>query len=147
MKTSLPALLCFVMATAVATDCLAAARCALRPLAPKAGKVIVGAATVNLGDADDAAVPTAWQGPLKAGTCTFEIGIIEQPMALTPSRLMYVTTYSGSMRAVTLVDLNTCSVRWKSGPVAGKVVLTDSALTLGQKRLALDAQCLPTRRR
>ncbi|MGJ7918479.1 hypothetical protein ACI48D_23790 [Massilia sp. LXY-6] len=143
MKTSLPSLFCFVMTAALAPNSPAAARCTLKPLAPHESKLIAGTATINLGDADEPSAPTAWQGPLKAGTCSFDIGIIEQPMALTPAQLLYVTTYSGSMRTVTLFDLNTCSVRWKSEPFAGKVALMDSALTLGQKRMALNDQCLP----
>jgi hypothetical protein len=147
MKTSLPTLFCFVLTAALVPNSPAAARCTLKPLVPHDSNITAGAATINLGDADEPSAPTAWQGPLKAGTCTFDIGIIEQPMALTPAQFLYVTTYSGSMRTVTLFDLNKCSVRWKSMPFAGKVALMDSALTLGQKRIVLNDQCLPGRDR
>jgi hypothetical protein len=147
MKTSLPALFCFVLTAALAPNSPAVARCTLKPLVPRDNNVTAGTATIHLGDADQPSAPTAWQGSLKTGTCTFDIGIIEQPMALTPAQLLYVTTYSGSMRTVTLFDLNKCSVHWKSAPFAGKVVLMDSALTLGQKRIALNDQCLPGRSR
>lgn len=143
MKTSLSGLFCLVATAALAQNPPAAARCTLKPLVPHGSSVIAGTATINLGDADESTAPTAWQGPLKAGTCTFDIGIIEQPMALTPVQSVYVTTYSGSMRTVTLLDLNKCSVRWKSAPFVGKVALMNSALRLGQKRIALNDQCLP----
>jgi hypothetical protein len=143
MKTSLPNLFCFVMSAALAPNALATARCTLEPLVPHDSKVTAGTATLDLGHADDPSTPTAWQGPLTTGTCTFDIGIIERPMAMASSELLYVTTYSGNMRTVTLVDLDKCSVRWKSGPFAGKAALTPSALTLGQKRVALDERCLP----
>jgi len=143
MKTFLYPLFCLLITSALAPDSLAAAGCALKPLVPHGSAVTVGRSTVKLGDADEPSAPTAWQGPLTAGACTFEIGIIEQPLALTPSRLLYVTTYSGSSRTVALFDLNTCSVRWKSDPFNGKVALTGSTLTLGQKRIALNDQCLP----
>jgi hypothetical protein len=143
MKTSLPALFFVLVTAALAPNAPAAAGCTLEPLVPRDTKVTAGAAALDLGAADDPSAPTAWQGPLTTGTCSFDIGIIERPMALAPFQLLYVTTYSGSMRTVTLVDLNKCAVRWKSRPFAGKADLTPSALTLGHKHVALDAQCLP----
>ena len=82
----------------------------------------------------------------RAGRCTFKIGIIEQPIALTPSGQLYVATYSGSEREIALYDLRTCRVHWQSGEFAGKLELTSSALQMGEKTFKLDAQCVPVRR-
>jgi hypothetical protein len=143
MKTFLSPLFCLLMTAAPAPNSIAAPGCALKSLAPHGSTLTVGVSTINLGEADDPSAPTAWQGPLTAGTCSLEVGTIEQPMALTPSQLLYVTTYSGSLRTVALFDLNKCSVRWKSGPFGGKVAFTDSALVLGQKKIPINDQCLP----
>jgi hypothetical protein len=131
------------MSAALTPNALATAGCTLELLVPHDSKLTAGTATLDLGHADDPSAPTAWQGPLTTGTCSFDVGIIERPMAMASSGLLYVTTYSGSMRTVTLVDLNKCAVRWKSRPFAGKAALTPSALTLGPKRVALDEQCVP----
>ena len=71
MKTSLPSLFCWLIATMLAPNAHAAG-CTLQPLVSHNGKLIVGTATVDLGDADQPSSPSAWQGPLKAGTCTLE---------------------------------------------------------------------------
>jgi hypothetical protein len=81
-----------------------------------------------------------------AGRCTFNIGIIEQPLALTPGGNLYVATYSGSEREIALYDLKTCKTRWKSAVFAGKLELTSSALQMGEKTMKLDGQCLPRER-
>jgi hypothetical protein len=122
----------------------AGAHCSLQMLAPQDGKITAGATTITLGEPDDPSLPAAWQGPLRAGACTFDIGIIEQPLALTPEQRMYVTTYSGSVRTVTLFDLNTCSVHWKSAPFAGVVALTEHGLRMGGTTVRLDRRCVPT---
>lgn len=125
---------------------LASAQCSLRTLAPQNDRVSLGRLTITLGEADHPAQPTAWQGPLRAGRCTFDIGIIEQPIALTPSGNLWVATYSGSEREIALYDLKTCRARWQSGEFSGKLELTSSALQMGEKTLKLDAKCIPVER-
>lgn len=122
---------------------VARAECSLQTLAPHGSEVRAGAATVSLGEADNASSPNAWQGPLVAGACTFELGIIEPPLLLTPAKLLYVPTYSGSVRTLTLVDLNACKVRWQSAAFSGRLKIGPRALQLGAKRIALDARCVP----
>lgn len=121
----------------------ARAECTLQALTPHGSEVRVEAAVVQLGDADNAASPAAWQGPLVAGACTFDLGIIEPPLLLAQGKLLYVPSYSGSRRTLTLVDLNTCSVRWKSMAFSGRLTIGPRALQLGGKRIALDARCVP----
>jgi hypothetical protein len=125
----------------------ARAECNLQTLTPHGSEVRAGAASVNLGQADNALNPTAWQGPLVAGACTLDVGIIEPPLLLAQGKLLYLPSYSGSMRALTLVDLNTCSVRWKSAAFSGRLAIGPRALHLGGKRIALDAHCVPVSRK
>jgi hypothetical protein len=119
------------------------AECSLQKLAPQGSEVRTGVLTLNLGEADNLFSPTGWQGPLVAGACTFGLDIIEQPLMLAGSDLLYVPTYSGSARTLTLVDLSTCAVRWKSATFSGSLRIGPHELNLGGKRVALDAQCLP----
>lgn len=127
----------------VMSSLVAQAECKLRTLTPSGNSVQVGAATLDLGEADNASTPSAWQGPLVAGACSLNLGIIEPPLVLTPTDLVYVPTYSGSVRRLTLVDFGRCSVRWKSAPFSGDLKIGSHELNLGGKRIALDAQCLP----
>ena len=78
---------------------LARAERTLRTLTPHGSELRVGP-SVNLGEADNAVNPNAWQGPLMSDACTFELGIIEPPLLLTPANLPYVPTYSGSVRTL-----------------------------------------------
>lgn len=66
------------------------AGCRLQALVPHGSEARVGALPLKLGDADDAIAPQAWQGPLVAGKCTLDIGIIERPLMLAPGNLLYV---------------------------------------------------------
>lgn len=125
----------------------ARAECNLQAVTPHGSAMQAGAITVQLGDADHAANPTAWQGPLVAGACTLDLGIIEPPLLLAQGKLLYVPSYSGSTRSVTLVDLDTCSVRWKSEAFSGRLAISPRALHLGGKRIALDARCVPVHRK
>ena len=85
----------------------------------------------------------AWQGPLVTGQCRLDIGIIEPPLMLAPGNLLYVPTYSGSMRTLMLVDLASCAVRWQSAAFSGHLTINPQQLHVGGKRIALNARCLP----
>ena len=122
---------------------IARAECHLEMLAPQGSEVRSAALIIKLGDADNPVAPTAWQGPLVAGDCTFELGIIEQPLALASDRWLYVSTYSGSIRRLTLLDLRTCSIRWKSTAFSGALNINPKALDLGERHVPLNGQCLP----
>jgi hypothetical protein len=129
------------------TSMVARAECHLQTLTAHGSETRAGPVTVNLGEADNAANPNAWQGPLVAGNCTLDMGIIERPLLLTPANLLYVPSYSGSARTLALVDLNACSVRWQSAPFSGRLKIDRRALHLGGRRIALDQHCIPIARK
>lgn len=137
-----PAFAAILLASTVAR-----AECDLQTLTPQGSELRAGSSTVNLGEADNAADPNAWQGPLVVGACTLDMGIIEPPLLLTPANLLYVPTYSGSVRRLTLVDLNACKARWQSAAFTGSLRIDQRALHLGGKRIALDAHCVPIARK
>ena len=125
-----------------------AAGCILKPLHP-AGETLQlrGVGQVSLGVADDGARPRAWQGPIAAGACTLDLAIIEAPFFSAHSGAMFVTTYSGALRTVSLVDLGACKIAWQSTPFTGTVRAVPGGLQLGARRVGLDAQCLPQARK
>lgn len=106
----------------------------------------LGPHAISLGEADDPSSPKAWQGPLRTGACTFDIGIIETPFTLSGKRYLYVPTYSGAARHVALLDLESCTTRWTSAVFAGELHLEQNRLRLGDKSVELDAHCLPAKR-
>ena len=125
-----------------------AANCGIETLRPRGNVLKVrGIGAVSLGAADDLARPIAWQGPMSAGTCSLDLGIIEAPFMATSPGTVYVTTYSGAMRRVALVDLGACKIRWHSKPFVGAVQADSAGLTLGKRRLSFNAQCVPQVRR
>lgn len=130
---------------ALAACGLAQAECVLRTLEPQGSEVHAGDLTVNLGEADDPARPTAWQGPLVAGACRIELGIIEPPLALGGEAYLLVPTYSGSVRKLSVVDLKGCSVLWESAGFSGGLKIGPHGLELGGKRVELGRECLPLR--
>lgn len=119
------------------------AGCRLQALTPHGSEAHIGAIHIKLGQADDVIAPQAWQGPLIAGKCTLDIGIIEPPLKLASSNLLYVPTYSGSVRQLMLVDLARCTIRWQSAPFSGSLAINPRQLRLGGTYIALDARCLP----
>ena len=141
--TSIVSLLMVIFA-----DHASAANCAIEALKPHGNVLKVrGVGDVSLGAADDPARPMAWQGPISAGTCSLDLGIIEAPFMASSRGTVYVTTYSGAMRRVALVDLVACKTRWQSKSFVGAVQADSAGLTLGKRRLAFNAQCAPQVRR
>ena len=139
-----------VAAFALTTACchLHAAECELAVLTPEnAALNIDGVGTVSLGEADDAARPKAWQGPVRVGACSLDIGLIEAPIIGTSGGPVYITAYSGALRKVMLVDAAACKVVWRSAPFVGDVTVAPGRLKLGKTVVALDGRCLPKRRR
>lgn len=63
-------------------------------------------------------------------------------MAARPG-FLYVTTYSGSIRRVALVDVAACSIRWESKPFVGAVRADAQGLDLGSIRFTFDRHCVP----
>jgi hypothetical protein len=127
---------------------LHAAECKLAILTPENGALKVdGIGTVSLGEADNAAQPKAWQGPVSAGACALDVGLIEAPIIGTSGGPVYLTTYSGALRKVVLVDAAACKVVWRSAPFVGEVNVAQGRLKLGKTVVALDGRCLPKQRR
>ena len=129
--------LCAVAASA------ANAECRLHPVTPVGSTAQANGQTIRLGVADDAIRPVAWQGPLMADACTLDLGIIEGPLMMTNARMLYVPTYSGSVRRLFLVDLKACKIRWESAAFSGKLDIAPRALLLGDRRIAIDSHCIP----
>lgn len=108
-----------------------------------------GDVVVSFGAADDAAHPTAWQGPLRmtrgnAPACVVsdEVAIIEPPVMLGGGTL-YVPTYSGSNNRLYAVDTKNCRVLWRSRDFNGPVRFIHGRFVMGRERVRLDSQCRP----
>ncbi|MGZ5202036.1 MAG: hypothetical protein ACXWC4_19935 [Telluria sp.] len=143
MRILLPTFLA-VLVSSSGSPVVASAQCQLSFMVPQDGSLSIGKTTVSLGEPDSKDQPTAWQGPLKTEQCAFDPGIIEQPIAMTPGGWLYVSSYSGSARTITLYDLKTCSIRWQSDSFAGKLELNSRELRLGDKKMMLDDACVPS---
>jgi hypothetical protein len=108
-----------------------------------------GDVTVDLGEADDAQHPTAWQGPLRismggAPACTVsdDVSIVEEPVLLGGD-ILYVPTYSGSNNSLYAVNVNTCAVIWHSSHFGGKTVFRKGRLFAGKSEISTDKRCRP----
>jgi hypothetical protein len=143
--SKIPSAVLAVLGLSIVSPMSVAAACHLNFIVPQNGTFTVGKTTINLGEADPKGQPTAWLGPIKTGQCSFDPGIIEQPIAITPSGWLYVSSYSGSERMITLYNLKTCSIRWQSDTFAGKLELNSRELHLGDRRLLLNEACEPTK--
>jgi hypothetical protein len=122
----------------------AAGRCKIEMLTPKLSTLVAGPYTLDLGEADDRDRPTAWQGPVTMGQCSFaQFGIVVSPLAIGASRYLFVWSYSGSNDTVAIADLKACAVLWTSKPFAGKWFVNASALVLAGKPMPLGDNCLP----
>jgi len=133
---------------AIATQA-ACATCQWQPLDPGRGHFTTGPFSIDLGTADQAGSPTAWQGPItisQAGgtSCSVDpsVGIIERPLFAT-ARKMLVSSYSGSNKTVFIIDSARCKIAWKSRPFDGTIRLSGDRLSLGAMTLLLKPSCLP----
>lgn len=121
-------------------------------LAPSGSVARAGGYTFALGEADDAATPRAWQGPLsitgqggRRCAVSDDVAIIERPMALVGGHLLYVSTYSGSENTLFVVDARDCTVRWTSPHYAGAARIGTKALVLpGVRTFAIGQDGLPS---
>ena len=81
-----------------------------------------GGFAIDLGEADSADAPTAWQGPVKiaghGSACHVPdaVSLIEAPM-VSDGRHLLVTTFSGSLVTLDTVDMPTCRILWQSRPL------------------------------
>jgi hypothetical protein len=120
------------------------AQCEMQRLSPTNDTIVLGTKRITLGEADDPIKPMSWVGPLKTEICTFDIGIIEEPIALAKNGLLFVTLYSGSQTWITILDLKTCSTRWTSPEFYGQAKFTSYELAMGPDNpISLNKQCMP----
>ena len=125
-----------------------AGTCKLVALVPQGDMLPVeGVGRVSLGEADNKAHPTAWQGPVTMGACSLDLGIVEAPLIGAGAGSFYLTTYSGAVRKVALIDSAACKVVWKSAPFVGQVKVVWRGLKLGGTTIVVDEHCMPRRRR
>ncbi|RKP43490.1 hypothetical protein D7S86_28840 [Pararobbsia silviterrae] len=126
-----------------------ASACDLVPfqIAGDSGKA--GPITIGLGEPDNVAHPTAWQGPLTISTastptCTVSdaVSIIERPI-VSARGVLFVQTYSGSTHFVYAVDASTCAVIWRSDGFAGTAIFGTNTVVVGAKTTPLDQACHP----
>ncbi|MEE3623355.1 hypothetical protein UCD39_05050 [Nitrospirillum sp. BR 11752] len=148
---ALPTLtLAVIVPIVMAAPTALAQACAYQALEPGVGKILVGSATMDLGEGDDPLKPQAWQGPVvfthaDGTSCTVDpdISLVERPL-LTDGQRVIVSTYSGSERRVHFLDINNCRILWKSSPFSGEVSLTPQALRLGTRTHKLGSLCIPS---
>ncbi len=127
---------------------------ALVALVPTGSSVEAGGYHLDLGEPDGSRASRAWQGPIRitsAGTaaCTVneDVAIVERPLSMTRSHLLYVTTYSGSEVRVYVVDAATCAVKWTSPSFEGAPTIAAGTLTLpGHRPFKIGADGLPVAR-
>jgi outer membrane protein assembly factor BamB len=139
-------LICFALAIA-SPVAMADTACTLTVL-PITGHIATAPdISFDLGDADDAQHPSAWQGPIKvtqkygqACAVDDEVAIIERPLLFGAS-VLYVPTYSGSENRVYAIDTKTCKVLWKSQTFTGKTAFKAGRLIYGTTTVALGKDC------
>ncbi|TFW19880.1 hypothetical protein E4L96_11055 [Massilia arenosa] len=124
----------------------AAENCGVQILKPYGSSVQAGDITADLGPADDSKQASAWLGPITVGACSFDLDIIEEPLAITSRGQLIVSTYSGSQRTVSLLNLATCETTWQSATFEGRFEIRSGILHLGTSRYALDERCRPIKR-
>lgn len=137
--TTRPILGVVVLLFCVATN----AECTLEVLKPLGSSVLADGRTIDLGEADQPKNPSAWQGPLRVDACSLDMGIIEEPLVFVAPKFLYVATYSGSNRMFRLVDLDRCSMKWKSRQFSGGLDVTKRGIWLGGQQVRLNQACLP----
>ena len=123
--------------------------CAFRDVSPNTGNTLkILQQEITLGRADNNDKPIAWEGPLvvKRGdiyACSFGLSIIEPPLTLVADRYLYVPTYSGSDRVLTVLDMKQCRIAWQSPVFYGTYVVKNNHILIKGKKLTLEPSCLP----
>jgi hypothetical protein len=120
-------------------------------LTPHGSIVQAGKFQLNLGEADNSAAPTAWQGPIvvtdsKRHTCNVsaDVSIVTNPIFLAHGNLLYINTYSGSENTLYIVNAQTCAIKWTSPAFAGIPRITDNTLYLPDvKTYSIDPEGVP----
>lgn len=130
-------------------NAFSASACSFQDATPAQGRTFeVVQSEIDLGEPDSENAPSAWEGPLvvsKGGVsaCSFGLSIIDPPLLLVADRYLYVSTYSGSERVLTILDLRQCRTTWQSPVYFGSHEFKDNHLLIKGKRLVLQKTCLP----
>lgn len=90
---------------------------------------------LTLGEPDDSANPTAWQGPLRIDGCQADVSLITAVYGASNAGYLVVATYSGSTRSLYFIDLATCKDLWP--PVESSA----GGITVGGDLATLPAEC------
>lgn len=123
--------------------------CSFQDVTPTQGRTVkVIQSEIDLGEPDEENTPSAWQGPLMVSkdgmlACSFGLNIIESPLLLVAERYLYVPTYSGSDRVLTILDLKQCRTTWQSPVYFGTYEFKANSVFIKGKKLALQKTCLP----
>lgn len=142
LRSIIPSLIAIALMT---TSFGAQAKCQLNKLKVRSGNEHISIGALSLGEADDPEKPSAWQGPLKIDQCSFDVGIIEQPLIIAGGRYLIVSLYSGSTRQIVMVDPVSCSTKWKSALFSSPLEIDSNTLLIDGVRFELDDNCTPAK--
>lgn len=103
---------------------------------------------VKLADPDDAAHPTAWEGPLEiVGRCTADLSLITAVYTAKGARYLIATTYNGSTRYAHYVDVTSCKELWPATKASHNfTVAGDNLSAPGESRWQLFLDRAPKQR-
>lgn len=90
--------------------------------------------TLHLGEPDNPAHPTLWQGPLTiaSGTasCTADVSLVGAVYAAAGRSFVIVVSSSGSSAVVNFIDLASCSAKWPAiKRAAGEVTVAGNRVS------------------
>lgn len=140
IRSIFPSLIAIALTT---TSYGAQAKCQLDRLKLRSGNEHISIGVLSLGEANDPEEPSAWQGPLRIDQCSFDVGIIEQPLIVAGDRYLIVSLYSGSTRQIVMVDPVSCSTKWKSIFFTSPPEMDANTLLIDGVRFELDDNCTP----
>jgi hypothetical protein len=98
--------------------------------------VSAGDLTLTISEPDNAAAPSAWEGPLEirdaqGRSCAAEPSLIQQVFLDTPRTTVLIVSYSGSMTYLDFVDPQTCRAKWpRVDVVTGGIEVTGDRIIL-----------------
>lgn len=143
------AMACLLMNIGFSQYVFATPPCEFQDVSPQTGNIVqIRELEISLGEASNEESPTAWEGPIivkKNGAymCSFGLNIIESPLTLVAERYLYVPTYSGSDRVLTVLDLKQCRTAWQSPVYYGTYDVKKNGVYVKGRKLKLNKSCLP----
>jgi hypothetical protein len=125
-----------------------AASCPIKDVTPQSGDALtVLNKQIKLGQFEDGK-PKIWEGPIKINEegwtrCAFGLDIIESPLTLVANRYLYIPTYSGDARTLTIIDISQCRIAWQSPVYSGEYAVKSDGFYLKGRKLKLGDSCVP----